>query len=210
MSGNTTRWWWIRHAPVTCHGGKLYGQTDLPANTDDDASFAALARSLPEGAVWVASNLQRTHQTAAAIGDAGHPLPEILVEPDLAEQHFGEWQGLTYAELGGAKHEAYHKFWVAPAHHTPPGGESFKDVMGRVGPVVDRLTAEHAGRDIVAVAHGGTIRAALALALGMAPEGALAFSVHNLSITRVDHQPGEGQGGNWAVVTVNGLASMDR
>jgi len=165
---------------------------------------------LPKGAVWVASNLQRTHQTAAAIGDAGHPLPEILVEPDLAEQHFGDWQGMTFDELNASKDDAYHKFWVAPAHHTPPGGESFEAVIERVGPVIDRLSAEHKGRDIVAVAHGGTIRAALALALGIAPEGALAFSVHNLSITRVDHLPGAGQGGDWAVVAVNGLASLYR
>jgi alpha-ribazole phosphatase len=31
----------------------------------------------------------------------------------------------------------------------------------------------HAGRDVIAVAHGGTIRAALGLALGLDPEASL-------------------------------------
>ena len=26
----TTRWWWVRHAPVTVNNGCVYGQTDLP------------------------------------------------------------------------------------------------------------------------------------------------------------------------------------
>ena len=39
----------------------------------------------------------------------------------------------------------------------------------------------------MAVAHGGPIRAALALALGIEPERALAFAIANCSLTRLDH-----------------------
>jgi len=63
----------------------------------------------------------------------------------------------------------------------------------------------HAGRDIIAVAHGGTIRAALALALGLEPEAALAFTIENCPITRIDHVNGPGVGNDWRVVTVNRL-----
>jgi alpha-ribazole phosphatase len=56
---------------------------------------------LPRNAVWVTSDLRRTHQTATAIIRAGRPGPqpipgpEVLALADLAEQNFGEWQGLT-------------------------------------------------------------------------------------------------------------------
>ncbi len=38
----TTRWWWIRHAPVDA-GGRIYGQCDLPADCSDDARMRWLA-----------------------------------------------------------------------------------------------------------------------------------------------------------------------
>ncbi len=198
-----TRWWWVRHAPVINHGKRLYGQNDVAANTSDNAAFERLARTLPREAVWVTSHLSRTKQTAAAIAEVGHPLPEPQVETDLAEQHFGAWEGLTFAELAAAKDGAYHKFWIAPAHQAAPGGETFVAVVARVADAVGRLNAQHAGRDIVAVAHGGSIRAALSGALEIDPERALSFAIDNLSLTRIDHIDGPGEGGAWRVVAVN-------
>ena len=198
-----TRWWWVRHAPVTNHGGRLYGRTNVLANTSERARFDALAQALPAGAVWLTSDLLRTHQTADAIADAGHPVPPRDIEPDLDEQDFGAWQGLTWNEVASERGGLAHKYWVAPAHVTPPKGESFVDVIERVTAAVGRRTVRHAGTDIVAVAHGGSIRAALALALGLDPERALAFSIDNLSITRIDHVDGPARGGAWRVVAVN-------
>jgi broad specificity phosphatase PhoE len=79
----------------------------------------------------------------------------------------------------------------------------------RVQRAIHRHTATHAGRDIVAVTHGGTIRAALALALGLMPGGALGFSVDNLSLTRLDHIAGPDGAGAWRVVGVNQPAGTD-
>lgn len=206
MSGSvTTRWWWIRHAPVVDDGGCIYGQRDLPADCSDARSFSALARELPERAVWIASHLCRTHQTAAAISRAGLSVPPLVVETALAEQHFGEWQGQPRHEIY-SRHMPWPGFWISAADHRPPGGESFAEVTERVASAIERLNAVHAGRDIVAVAHGGTIRAALALALRLSPANALAFSVENLSLTRLDHIAPTGQSSAtsaWRVVTVN-------
>ena len=198
-----TSWWWVRHAPVTSHHGRLYGQTDVEANTEDQEAFKGLAAQLPEGALWVASHLKRTHQTAAAIVEAGHPAAPPLVEEDLAEQSFGDWQGLTYAEVAAGQAGAQHPFWLAPADYTAPRGESFATVMARVSKTVMRLSQQHAGRDIVAVAHGGTIRAALGHALGITPHQALSFTTDNLSVTRIDGFHGADGGMDWCVVGVN-------
>ena len=59
-----------------------------------------------------------------------------------------------------------------------PGGKTFSP-SSRVSRAVYQLLETYAGRYVIAVAHGGTIRAALALALGLDPEAALAFTIEN-------------------------------
>jgi broad specificity phosphatase PhoE len=81
-------------------------------------------------------------------------------------------------------------------------------VVERVRATVERLSREHAGRDIVAVTHGGTIRAALAQALSLDPERALSFVVDNCALTRIDHiAPPADSGADtppaWRVALVN-------
>lgn len=184
----TTRWWWVRHAPVINSGGRIYGQGDLDCDCGDEAVFRALAVALPREAVWVTSTLKRTQQTARAILAArGDDSRELIQVPGLIEQHFGEWQGRLRSEVEARRPEDWTRFWIAPADQVPPGGESFAQLVDRVADSIKRLSREHAGQDIVAVTHGGTIRAALALALNMAPEQALAFSIDNCSLTRLDH-----------------------
>ncbi len=207
--GVVTRWWWVRHAPVTANQGCCYGQSDFPCEVADGAAFASLAALLPREAVWIASPLKRTHMTAAALVAAGAdgpdpiPGPDIQIEPDLIEQHFGDWQGVKYSELHARRGSEWRGFWLAPADETPPGGESFAALTRRARPAIERLSERHRGRDIVAISHGGIIRAALSLALDVAPANALAFAVDNLSLTRIEHSPKDGGSSGWGVVAVN-------
>ncbi len=204
MDHTETKLWLVRHAPVVGIHGRIYGQDDLACDCSDQATFGALASLLPREAVWVATHLKRTHQTLAAMHlGAGRDPVEPLIERDLVEQHFGQWQGLTYAELDASRDGAYHRFWHAPATERPPGGESFADVVARVEKALLRLTLAHAGNDIVVVTHGGAIRAALAAALNIEPERALGFSVDNCSVTRLDHIEGKSFGAAWRVAFVN-------
>jgi broad specificity phosphatase PhoE len=200
-----TRWWWIRHAPVP-DGGRIYGQSDLECDCSDVDIFRILARELPRDAVWATSNLVRTKQTAAAIlaADAAGRLAGIepLVVPHFAEQHLGVWQGQERKAFYAERQVGTHTLWFAPADERPPGGESFVDLVQRVVPAIERLNSEHAGRDIVAVTHGGTIRAAVGHALGLPPQAALGFSTDNCSLTRLDHLSAGGKG-LWRVVAVN-------
>lgn len=200
--GRTTRWWHIRHAPVPNPDGTIYGRLDRPADTGDDAAFAALARLLPTEAAVVVSSLQRTRQTAAAIAEAAGRPADWQVEPDLAEQDLGDWQGRTPAEAY-AEQGMRHPFWLCPGAARPPGGESFGELMGRVHPVLHRLSRAHLGGDIVAVTHGGVIRAALALALDLSAETALRFTVDNLSITRIDYIERPEPPPLWRVIRLN-------
>lgn len=206
-----TKWWWVRHAPVVdAHLLRLSGQSDVAADTSNQAAFAALAQRLPLGAVWITTHLRRTVETAQVLSQtldqAGTEHVRPLTEPAFAEQAFGEWTGCTWDELG--ERADAKPFWAAPAETCPPGdnAESFAEVCARVAVRIEQLTAEYAGRDIVCVAHGGSIRAAAALALGLSPAQALALDVTNLSLTRFNHLSGglKAQwGGNWRVVGLN-------
>jgi alpha-ribazole phosphatase len=201
-----TRWWLVRHAPVPGMKGRLYGSEDVACDCSDTDAFKGLAAKLPADAVWVASHLSRTHLTAAAIRAQGLDAPEPLVEPDIREQDFGEWAKLTWQEMETREPDVYAEFWKAPARNAPPGGESFADVVARTARVLDAYTAEHAGRDIVAVCHGGSIRAAIAHAMGLTPEAGMAVVVDTLSLTRIDHIEGgllRGKGCAWRLLGLN-------
>jgi broad specificity phosphatase PhoE len=54
----------------------------------------------------------------------------------------------------------------------------------------------------VVVAHGGSIRAALAHALAVDAERALGFAIDNCSLTRLDHFPSDDA---WRIGAVNFL-----
>jgi alpha-ribazole phosphatase len=199
-----TRWWWIRHAPVRVDEGRIYGQTDLPCDCSDARVFSSLAALLPRQAIWVTSHLARTHQTARAVLAAGNfeATQEIQQDKDLAEQHLGDWQGLDRHTFLMNRKQEPDSFWYATADERAPNGESFADLVVRVGAAIARVTEAHQGSDIVAVAHGGTIRAAIAIALGLPPRGGFAFTIDNCSLTRLDHYQGR-RGSGWRVKMIN-------
>ena len=165
--------------------------------------FVAVGKILPRDAVWYASNLKRTHQTADAIWSAGFPKPAKLQhEVAFAEQHLGEWQGLNRAAFMASRPIEVGSYWFAPIDDPAPGGESFMDLYNRVCGAIERINTEHAGKDVIAVGHGGTIKAAIGLALGNQPEKGLAFTIDNCSVTRLDHLTSDGHQG-WRVPMVN-------
>ena len=196
-----TRWWWVRHAPVRSDGGNIYGQADIDCDTGDREVFEAVGKILPRKAVWYASSLKRTHQTAEAIWAAGFPKPASMAhEADLAEQNLGRLQGMNRAALLASLPVGTN--WFSGIDEPAPGGESFMDLYVRTCRAIERITAEQAGRDVIAVAHGGTIRAAVGLALGGQPDQGLTFDIDNCSVTRLDHLSSAGHSG-WRVPMVN-------
>ncbi len=202
ITGAVTRWWWVRHAPVPNPERRCYGQSDKDCDVSNEALFRHQAALLPKGAVWYASNLLRAKKTAEHLARAGAKMDELRIEPDLAEQHFGDWQGLTYVEIA-ENYANNHLFWLGPPEYRPPGGESFVDLRDRTVRSIDRLTAEHKGRDIVATAHGGTIRAALAHAFDLHPEAAVRFEIDNVSLTMIEHFEQADPAHAWRVAFVN-------
>ncbi len=187
------RFWLIRHALVSAEArAVLYGAADVPlcaaTLTAEAPLYRRLATLLPRPARWLVSPLSRTRATAAAIFAAGYPAQTLAVEPMLIEQTLGAWEGLPQAEVAALFARRPSHFWPLPGDARPPGGgESMADVIARVGAGLARLAIAHAGHDVVAVCHGGVIRAALAHVLGIAADQAQTISVANLSLTRIEY-----------------------
>ena len=165
----------LRHAPAD-HGGRLCGHTDVAACLPGDNVLGPLRRLLTDCAV-VVSPARRCRETAEAL------FPNLAYAQDdrLWEQDFGEDEGRPFEELpdlGPLSLDAL-------ARHAAHGGESFLDMVGRVEPPL-REIAKHvraAGPTLI-VAHAGTARAGLGLALEH-PALGLKFEVAPLSLTRL-------------------------
>lgn len=196
------RFWLVRHALVHPQAlNFLYGTNDVAicdiTMAADTNRYAALAARLPRDARFIATPLSRTQLTAAAIFAAGYPAQELEIEPDLIEQNFGHWQGTPIDEFNNRAPDLRHPFWPIAAAEIPPGGESFSDMMDRVGAVMNRLCNDP-GEHTIIISHGGAIRAVIAHALGLTPHQALCLSVENISLTRLEHN-----GSDWRLISLN-------
>jgi len=93
----------------------------------------------------------------------------LLAEPRLLEQGFGEWEGMTRAEVlerGGAERERLLR-WEGDPEAAPPGGESLATVERRVLALLDDLAGAHPGGWVILVSHVGPIKALLCAALAV-------------------------------------------
>jgi probable phosphoglycerate mutase len=161
----------VRHGETPLTAQRRYsGRGDVELSSTGLAQAAAVARRLAAtvqpGAVVVSSPLTRCRQTASAIAEGLGRVP-VQVEPDLIECDFGEWEGLTFAEVRQQWPEQL-EAWLASPAVAPPGGESFDAVLARVRSVRTRLLAEYPAQTVVLVSHVTPIKLILkdALAAG--------------------------------------------
>jgi broad specificity phosphatase PhoE len=156
----------VRHGETSANlEGIWHGSTDAPL-TDRGRTQASrvagwLLQECPDAAALYTSPLLRARDTARAIAESIGL--ELRVEPSLAEYHLGEWEGKSYREL----HEN-HRLWDQMRRDpdfAPHGGESPRQVTGRVSEALHRIGASHAGERVIVVAHGGALSLALAAIL---------------------------------------------
>jgi probable phosphoglycerate mutase len=135
------------------------------------AQAAAAAKRLASAGidVIVASPLRRTMQTAGEVA-AVTGLP-VAAEDGFRETDFGDWEGLTFAEVR-ERWPSEMTAWLADPEVAPPGGESFAEVSERVTAALDRVLAGRTGQRILVVSHVTPIKTLVAAAL-LAPPAAL-------------------------------------
>ena len=150
----------IRHGPTEWNAqARVQGSIDIPLSAE---GRERMERLLPpagfETARAYSSPMLRARQTAACLG----LFPTL--DARLAEQNWGEWEGLTRAEMlardGG---DAFVRAGRGLAFR-PPGGESTGELHARVREffaAVARLDG-----DAIAVTHMGVLRAGYIMATG--------------------------------------------
>jgi len=205
-TGSATRLVLVRHGETDLTAQRRYsGRGDVGLSTRGLAQAAAAAArvaSVVGAAAVVTSPLSRCVSTAEVIADLVGSLP-VQVDPDLVECDFGEWEGLTFAEVRERWPERLDE-WLASPSVAPPGGESFDAVASRARAAVSRLLADHPGETVVVVSHVTPIKLILrdALAAGDAFLHRLFLDPAGISI--VDSWPD----GGVAVRTVNDTAHL--
>jgi broad specificity phosphatase PhoE len=166
----------LRHGQTPMSVQKRYaGRTDVPLTEAGLAQAAAAAKRLASAGIdaIVASPLQRTVQTAEAVA-AVTGLP-VATDEGFRETDFGDWDGLTFAEVR-ERWPSEMTAWLSDPQVAPPGGESFTEVSERVTAALARVLAGRAGQRILIVSHVTPIKTLVAAAL-LAPPAAL-FRMH--------------------------------
>jgi broad specificity phosphatase PhoE len=152
----------LRHAATAWNESRrLQGMTDIPLSAAGEAA-AKEWRLPPPACGWprICSPLQRARRTAELL----RPATPVSVESRLREMSFGVWEGRTIAELRALIGEPFLEAERRGLDFQPPGGESPRAVMARLGGWATEIAAK--GLPVVAVSHKAAIRALLALATG--------------------------------------------
>ncbi len=184
---NATRFWWVRHAPVPQVRDIMYGSLDVDCDCSNIAVFEGVASRLPKQARWIVSPLVRTEQTANALIAAGANASELVQDARIQEMDFGDLNGQRIVDLHQQRNDGFIGHFPVSPFETTPNGESFSHLVERVSDFMQSMQAQHAGEDIVCVAHRGTIMAALHYALQLPLHTSVAFKIDNVSLTRMWH-----------------------
>jgi broad specificity phosphatase PhoE len=144
------RWQGFADRPLTDRGRQ---QAEELADRLDDTELDAV----------YSSDLQRARDTAEVV--ARRRGLTVATTPDLREVDVGAWSGLTRAQAEARFPEGYAR-WL----HGGEGwedGETYEQLAVRVVKAMLRIAVEHEHGRVLVVAHGGTIRAIHAAALGV-------------------------------------------
>lgn len=160
----------VRHGQTAWNepGERIRGQSDVPLSEEGIAQARATARYIaarwPLTAVY-SSPLSRARETARAIAEAQglevHPLPGLL---DLG---FGEWEGLTIAEVRDRYPDLWRAWQEAPHTLHFPGGESLDAVRERAMAALEETVRRHPGETIALVGHRVVNQVLLCAILGL-------------------------------------------
>jgi 2,3-bisphosphoglycerate-dependent phosphoglycerate mutase len=178
----------IRHGQTAWNAQtRMQGQLDTALDSLGRWQARQLAHALahePIDAI-VASDLSRAMQTAAPLAEARGL--RVRRERGLRERCFGVFEGFTYADIASHWPDDTARWRARDPTFAPPGGESLMGFYERCVDVAERLVAEHAGRAMVWVTHGGVLDCLYRAATRMALDASRTWALDNASINRLLH-----------------------
>ena len=165
----------VRHGQTTWSAaGRHTSVTDLPLTDIGVKQATALRPALADrvfALVLTSPRICAVH-TAALAG-----LRDAVVDDDLAEWTYGDYEGITSDEIH--ERDPDWDLWRDGC----PGGESPAQVGARLDRVLARANAALAGGDVVLVAHGHSLRVAAARWLGLPPADGALFALETATLS---------------------------
>ncbi|KAB0268030.1 histidine phosphatase family protein [Microvirga brassicacearum] len=162
----------VRHGETAWNAKHvLQGQEDIslsPQGEQQAAAIAPLVHELNPQAAY-ASDLRRARETAGILG-----LNPVITNPAWREAGLGAWEGKAKAHLDPAEYQA----WRA-ARFDPPGAEPWQEFRERIRQALAALPSD--GTTVV-VTHGGAIRAALSVLIGLEPDRIIPVEPGSLTV----------------------------
>jgi 2,3-bisphosphoglycerate-dependent phosphoglycerate mutase len=148
-----TRFLLVRHGETDWNAeGRLQGHTDRPLSDYGRRQARQLAEELRDeqlDAIY-ASDLARARETAEIVG--GRLDLPVVLDPELREKDWGNWEGLTAVERDRVEF----------------AGESTEAHQERMLRALERIAGRHPGGRVLVVTHGGSMRRVQTAVLGMA------------------------------------------
>ena len=184
----------VRHAMHDWVGRGIAGRMPtVTLNGEGELQAQDLARRLAHvtlDAIF-SSPQPRARQTARPLAAAKGLHVTILDEFD--EIGFGEWEGLTFAELQARYAAGWHEWIHRRSMVRVPGGESFPAVRDRAMAGLRRMCSDHPQGTVLVVSHGDVIKAVAATQLAMSLDQLETFDIACTSVTIIDVAPGWSQ-----------------
>jgi broad specificity phosphatase PhoE len=182
----TTQLTLLRHAEVDVrYQGVFGGQIDMDLSPRGHDQAAALAKYLQKrefDAIY-ASPMKRAQQTLLPLLATRKCQPVTM--PGLREVHFGDWTGLTWAEVNAKFQASVHQWLDHLEQAAIPNAETVAAFRDRVEPHLREILRSHPGKKVAIVCHGGTIRMLLSILLGLPLSRMAQFEIEYASITDV-------------------------
>jgi alpha-ribazole phosphatase/probable phosphoglycerate mutase len=196
----------VRHGETPWNVTLQYqGQGQVPLNERGrQQAHLGAERLRRAGAIALySSDLARAHETATIIGSALGLTPHLL--PDLREIDVGQWEGYTPEELYRRFPDHMREYERDPARTVRLGGESYAQLQQRALRALEQITNAHQpGETIIAVSHGGTIRALLCHVIGLDLINFGKMWLDNGSFTELQY----GRNG-WRLLRLNDAAHLE-
>ena len=161
---------------------RFTGWVDVPLSSKGEEEARAAGEKLRGRRIDLlyTSPLKRAIDTATIALDAAGIAPPLTVrDAALNERMYGDLQGLNKAEAAARWGDAQVKLWRRSYDVRPPGGESLADTAARVLPYWDAhiLPDLRAGKNVLVVAHGNSLRALVMHLDGLSREQVLELEI---------------------------------
>jgi alpha-ribazole phosphatase len=163
-----TRVWLIRHGePAEELRNRCYGSLDAGLSQRGRAQMAEIAQYLKLETIAAVYTSPSSRALDSARIIAAERSCRFEIVKDLREIHFGDFEGLPYAEIASRYPDLYRQWMEKPTEVKFPNGESFAEMRVRIFRAFEEIHRESNGQTIAIVSHGGVNRILVGWALGM-------------------------------------------